>query len=103
MTGTRAEVGAAMQAVVDAVKSSLIVPDLVDDKVLKGLVDRAKYRIVQASKEVLPAGVLCEVVEEDEDTLLVREIMEEPDEEIRLRLTLPFPVDYISLTVRVGK
>lgn len=42
-----------------------------------------------------------EILEEDDDTKVVREIMEEPNDTVRMRVTLPAPISYICLTVTV--
>ena len=49
----------------------------------------------------VPAWVKVEVIEEDDDTLLVREIMEESCDEVRFRVTLDKPIEYISVTIKV--
>ena len=65
-------------------------------------VQRVKDAILAAAKEVTPAGIKVEVVEEDEDVLLVREITEEPQNEFRASVVVPAPVDLVKLTVKLN-
>ena len=65
-------------------------------------VERFRKAVLDAMMEYVPVGIRVEVLEEDNDTKVVREIMEEPNDVIQVRVTLPVPIDYISLTVKVG-
>lgn len=59
-------------------------------------------RLAAACKENLPAYSRVEFVQEDADTLLVRQIHEEPDDVIRLNVTLPAAINRIMLTTKIG-
>jgi len=63
---------------------------------------KVREAILAAAKEVAPAGVVVEVAEEDDDTLIVREIMEEPQNEFRVSVIVPEPVDIVKLTVKLN-
>jgi len=53
---------------------------------------------------MVPAGhaMKVEIVREDEEMAIVREIMEEPNDVISMRVTLLLPLDYVHMTVRLG-
>lgn len=67
------------------------------------MIGRMKEAIMAVAREWAPLGVVVGVIEEDDDTLLIREIMEEPDEEIRVNMLLPASVDRLAFTVKLGR
>lgn len=65
----------------------------ISDAVAKHLASRSRVSDVKA-----------EIVEETEEEKLVREIMEEPQDEIHVRVTarVHVPIEYISVSLRIS-
>lgn len=68
-------------------------------------VDR-KTLISAVSRALLaraPDGMSVEVVEMSPEEKVVREIMEEPDDSVRVNVTLPYTMKYINMTFTVDE
>lgn len=67
-------------------------------------VEKAREAIMKALPSSMPVGTKVEVVEEDEDTKIIREIMEEPNDVITIRAQIPQPpIEFIRLTIKIDK
>jgi len=66
--------------------------------------DHVRKAAERALLAMVPAGhaMKVEIVREDEEMAIVREIMEEPNDVISMRVTLLLPLDYVHMTVRLG-
>ena len=67
------------------------------------LTDRVKKVLLEQMRDLFPATVSVEIVEEDEDMKIVRKIHEEPDDMVRLNITYPVPMKYLVLQINGGE